>query len=391
MQHNGTLLIADISGYTAFLTQGELTHAQEILESLMHTLLSRLSPPLTVSKLEGDAILCHAPDGTFLMGQSLLDLVDAVYCDFARSLDLMHVQTTCTCTACKLIPSLGLKFVVHHGEYLERPIGQRVELAGPSVIAVHRLLKNTIVEKFGTSAYVFYSDAALEALGLQEAAKSLQPHMETYEHLGDVCGHVADLQPMWLQAKLQDAVTVADRDLMWQKDYTMPTTMSVAWEYLTDPARMLTWIGASKFFIANLQGGRIGSGSVQHCEHGSQLSLSRIVDWRPFAHFAADIAMMPGVTVRYTMDVAAATPATSKITLRYAKPVSVGWKWCLMPLLRPVIGHFIKSSYEKHFVTLVAMIQAEATAGRALTAPKTWSKAEIESMRALPAVAEEVK
>lgn len=32
---SGTLLIADITGYTFFLSESELEHAQEILESLV--------------------------------------------------------------------------------------------------------------------------------------------------------------------------------------------------------------------------------------------------------------------------------------------------------------------------------------------------------------------
>ncbi len=45
-QQKGYLIIADISGYTAFLTQTELEHSQGILESLFQNLLEQMRPPL---------------------------------------------------------------------------------------------------------------------------------------------------------------------------------------------------------------------------------------------------------------------------------------------------------------------------------------------------------
>ncbi len=56
MPQQGYVLIADIAVYTAFLTRGELEHAQDILNTLFHTLLNNTRHPLVVSKLEGDAI-----------------------------------------------------------------------------------------------------------------------------------------------------------------------------------------------------------------------------------------------------------------------------------------------------------------------------------------------
>jgi len=39
--HNGYLLIADISGYTAFLTSSEQDHANPILKSLLTSLVEQ--------------------------------------------------------------------------------------------------------------------------------------------------------------------------------------------------------------------------------------------------------------------------------------------------------------------------------------------------------------
>jgi hypothetical protein len=53
----GYLVLADIAGYTAFLTGNELEHAQGIIEECMALIRVRLTPPLRFVKLEGDARL----------------------------------------------------------------------------------------------------------------------------------------------------------------------------------------------------------------------------------------------------------------------------------------------------------------------------------------------
>lgn len=54
----GYLLVADISGYTTFLTGTELEHSHAIVTELIR---AALSPPMQFVKLEGDAVFCFAP------------------------------------------------------------------------------------------------------------------------------------------------------------------------------------------------------------------------------------------------------------------------------------------------------------------------------------------
>ncbi len=58
----GYLVLADISGYTSFLSQTELDHAHEILTDLIETILKRFKPILTIHKIEGDAVFAYTPD-----------------------------------------------------------------------------------------------------------------------------------------------------------------------------------------------------------------------------------------------------------------------------------------------------------------------------------------
>src|SRR2546425_4786775 len=160
----GHLLLADISGYTEFMTGTEVEHANEIIRELATLISERLAPPMRFVKREGDAVFCYAGAGTFREGERLVELIEACYFDFSNRLLDMARATTCRCNACAAIGSLGLKFIVHYGTFvIERDDG-RDDLAGPDVILIHRLLKNSISDRGGPQAYAFLTDACLQRL-----------------------------------------------------------------------------------------------------------------------------------------------------------------------------------------------------------------------------------
>ena len=51
--------------------------------------------------------------------------------------------------ACRAIPTLDLKFVVHHGAYIAQRVAGTTELVGADVALAHRLLKNGVAEATG--------------------------------------------------------------------------------------------------------------------------------------------------------------------------------------------------------------------------------------------------
>src|SRR5690348_15496701 len=56
------LVVADISGYTQFVKnhQVSLIHAEQIITDLLETVIDTAEFPLTISKLEGDAVFFYA-------------------------------------------------------------------------------------------------------------------------------------------------------------------------------------------------------------------------------------------------------------------------------------------------------------------------------------------
>src|SRR4051794_38597793 len=148
----GFLLIADITGYTMFLTRSELEHAQGILDTLFKSIFAEIKAPIILSNLQGDAALTHLPDVNLPQRQFPLDAIERIYCSFSQALGAMRVNTTCTCNACRNMNQLDLKFFLHHGIYATQQMAGRTELQGPEVIRLHRLMKNSVTAATGLKA-----------------------------------------------------------------------------------------------------------------------------------------------------------------------------------------------------------------------------------------------
>lgn len=281
----GYLLLADISGYTAFLVGTELEHANAIVHELTGLIRDRLSPPMRFVQFEGDAVFCHADETSFEDGERLIELIETCYFDFSNRLLDMQRGTTCRCAACASIGSLDLKFVVHHGAYARRFEREREDLAGPDVILVHRLLKNTVSDDGGPHAYAFFTAACLERMPPWLAFPS---HTESYESFGQTTGGVHDLEPVVaaMRESRRVHISAADADLeisFGEHPYPPP----VVWQYFVDPDKRLRW-QPLQTAITNEpnEQGRLGPGASSHCAHGIQGdALREFLDWRPYHYF----------------------------------------------------------------------------------------------------------
>jgi len=58
----GVLVLADISGFTAFVTATELEHGPAIIAELLGEVIREIAPPLEVQEVEGDAVFALGPD-----------------------------------------------------------------------------------------------------------------------------------------------------------------------------------------------------------------------------------------------------------------------------------------------------------------------------------------
>ncbi|HEY5519596.1 MAG TPA: DUF2652 domain-containing protein [Candidatus Limnocylindrales bacterium] len=201
------LLIADISGYTEYLSTVEIDHAQDILADLIGTVVTSLRPQFRLAKLEGDAAFCFTPAEN-VDGSMLLDTIEHCYFSFRRRRRDVRQATSCECNACDRIPDLNLKFAAHHGLALRQKMAGREELLGSDVIVVHRLLKNDIVEKLGIPAYVALSDQLVQRMAIDPLELHMVEHRETYDHIGEIKIWVHDLERRWQEEDARQRVFV---------------------------------------------------------------------------------------------------------------------------------------------------------------------------------------
>jgi hypothetical protein len=177
---DGVLLLADISGFTEFVTTTDIEHGPPIIAELLEEVIRELSPPLEIQEVEGDAVFALGPDRSVGTPAHLLDVADQAFAAFRARQRELAKDDGCSCNACRSVGRLDLKIVAHHGRFLRQQVAGHSQVAGADVILTHRLLKNA-VERRG---YLLLTDAARAWMGLDSAA--LDEHVERYEHLGDV-------------------------------------------------------------------------------------------------------------------------------------------------------------------------------------------------------------
>ena len=190
---SGTFLLADISGYTAFLQAVGRAHAADmasgqfvpraypLLTSLLDGIVERVAPPFGLAKLEGDAVFAFASDGELpIRGHAVLDCFTACYEAYRARVDEARTLMTCTCDACLSIGALDLKFVLHHGAYFIQSVAGQQELLGPEVTVSHLLLKNRVPALIGPSAYALVTEAA--ATYLDVPVRGSLEVTEVHEH-----------------------------------------------------------------------------------------------------------------------------------------------------------------------------------------------------------------
>lgn len=201
---SGPLVLADISGYTGFLSTVTTAHADDafadgnvpdayaLISSLLDTIVTAMTPPFTLAKIEGDAVFAFSDslDG-FPHGADVLGCLRACYAGFRARLGSARDVWSCRCDACARVDTLDLKFALHAGSYIIHPVAGGTELVGSEVVLVHRLLKNRAAELVGNRPYALFTDAAQRLLEIP--TDGTFDLVEQYEHLPPVTTHVLPL------------------------------------------------------------------------------------------------------------------------------------------------------------------------------------------------------
>ena len=296
----GLLVIADLTGYTAYLSRGEIEHAPTIAGDLLETIVGRLEPPFRLAKFEGDAAFLFVEDGR-ADPSLLVDAIEASYLAFRRRLRSIEATTTCSCNACGLAPRLDLKFLIHHGSFVRTVIAGREELAGSSVIVVHRLLKSATVSTARMKGFALFTSDALDALRLDPVVLSMAEARESIEHLGDVTTFVLDLESRWQTDSGKQRLGGGGGRSLLDLAIDVRADAAQAWAHLTSPSLRPLWEGPIVIEEVSI-GGRRGVGTSSQCVTGRLATLEEIVDWQPFDHAGWRLAVPDIGPVEATLD-----------------------------------------------------------------------------------------
>ena len=171
------LLLADISGYTRFMSGVEVEHgvdfsdgipaAYSVLGDLLYAVVEGIKPDLALVKFEGDAVFAAAPaaalDGKAIGSSSDPRDVPGVHRrpDTGDPLERPRLHRVSRRRAPRLEGGPPSR--------TGRPSAGRIgsDLLGPAVTIAHRLLKNAVRDRIGARLYLFMTEAAATGLGLE--------------------------------------------------------------------------------------------------------------------------------------------------------------------------------------------------------------------------------
>jgi uncharacterized protein YndB with AHSA1/START domain len=318
----GCLLLADITGYTQYMGDTELTHAQDVVADLLETIVDAIEPSFQLSKLEGDAAFAYANTES-VNPSMMMDTVESAYFAFQKRLrDIAH-STTCACNACVRIPSLDLKFFVHDGEYVLRRIARSEELTGPDVILIHRLSKGTAGARINKPAYAVYTKATLETMAMDPSILGFLPHKEVFDDIGEVDVFVQDLAVRWTFEQERNRDYVTSSESVHEASFETSAAPQTVWDYLTDPTKRPQWQQLVDEVLTMTEGRR-GVGTVNHCMHGPDVIVEHVADWRPFSYITLryDVAGVENWAWTYQLD---RIESGTCLTMRLSDPGGDAW------------------------------------------------------------------
>ncbi|MEO6719624.1 MAG: DUF2652 domain-containing protein [Ferruginibacter sp.] len=177
-----TILIPDISGFTEFMTNTELSHGSFAMSMLINTIIDAVKDEYEISEIEGDAVLMFKR-GSAPSQKEIQDTCLKIFNAFHFQRKWMRQHAVCPCKACDEIAHLTLKFVAHHGSVGEIKAGGFTKLSGIDVIVAHRLLKNGVP----SNEYLLLTEKLLQhSVKVPEAGMEWSVSSEDYPSIGKV-------------------------------------------------------------------------------------------------------------------------------------------------------------------------------------------------------------
>jgi hypothetical protein len=180
------ICIPDITGFTRFMAETDLTFSRKIIPPLMRCLVTSNTLSMNVGEIEGDAILFYR-FGTLPALKELADQCKKFYMDFNRQLESLKKEFAEDFAKYVSTNKLSLKIILHAAEMTSTHIEGMIKLIGEDVVVVHKLLKNAVPDP----EYILLSEKLLSnytPLQVSEALNwsELKNGQDDYDYIGVV-------------------------------------------------------------------------------------------------------------------------------------------------------------------------------------------------------------
>lgn len=228
------IVIADISGFTHFVTKTPILHSKDIIGELLEAIIQSNRIDLQISEIEGDAILFYRY-GEAPSLDEITDQLNAIYTIFEQIIHGYENSKLCCCSACELTNDLAIKVIVHYGPVTSMIVGEFEKLIGPAVIAIHRLLKNSIA----LDQYALLTKDFIKGISNKENSNTINnpPWIkgeDEYTHLGVLDYYYTDY-PFGNRTKNEDSVEVGIENLEEITSLSTPRPMDWVHHVIIDP------------------------------------------------------------------------------------------------------------------------------------------------------------
>jgi len=167
------LFLPDISGFTNFVHQTEVSHQEHIIGELLELLIDGEELKMTLADIEGDALFYYK-ENQLPSPEALMRQIRQLFIRFHSHLRLYDKQRLCQCGACSSATGMTLKFFVHAGELNFINVKGERKPHGQDVILAHRIMKNSVP----TDAYALLTNKVFEAWGIEPEELELPEGME---------------------------------------------------------------------------------------------------------------------------------------------------------------------------------------------------------------------
>lgn len=282
----GTFVLADIGGYTSFLSDVGIEHAKEITSHLFNGLYAVDPDRWRVGNVEGDCLFLYSDDPA--AAETAFDYVQRLFERFCEGVEEVVAGSTCTCGACNRSGDLSLKFVVHNGEFETHDVVGRTELIGPDIVVAHRLLKNSVPVR----EYAIVTEPLRDAV--DGCGYDCLPSIDDYDDIGSVDYRYVDLAELrreW-QKRREVFISDADADVVVTVDIDAPPEL--VWN-LTQDLSQAADVYPTLLRYEVLTGSQDEAGSVHTCFHGDQIGtmVHQVLlfdpDKRRFTHLISNV------------------------------------------------------------------------------------------------------